>query len=104
MADAVTSRRTEIGIRMALGAPAARVVRLVVGRLSLLVGCGVLVGVGASIWASTFVGALMYGLEPADPATLAGAIVLLVIVASLAAWLPTRRAVRIDPAAVLREG
>jgi predicted permease len=104
MADAVASRRTEIGIRMALGAPAARVVRLVVGRLSLLIVCGVVVGVGASMWASRFVGALVYGLEPADPATLAGSIVLLIIVASLAAWLPTRRAVRIDPASVLREG
>jgi putative ABC transport system permease protein len=104
MADAVASRRTEIGIRMALGAPAARVVRLVVGRLSFTVVCGVVVGLGASIWASRFVGALVYGLEPADPATLAGSIVLLISVASLAAWLPTRRAVHIDPASVLREG
>jgi ABC-type antimicrobial peptide transport system permease subunit len=104
MSDAVASRRTEIGIRMALGAPGARVVGLVVGRLSLLVGCGVLVGAGVSVWASRFVGSLVYGLEPGDPATLTGSMLLLVSVAGLAAWLPARRAVRIDPASVLREG
>ena len=102
-AYAVASRRTEIGIRMALGAPAARVIRLVVTRTSLLVGTGVLLGAGASLWASKFVGALIYGLEPRDPMTLVGAIALLATVAGLAAWLPARRAARIDPAAVLRE-
>jgi len=49
------------------------------------------------------VGALIYGLEPRDPMTLVGAIALLATVAGLAAWLPARRAARIDPAAVLRE-
>ncbi len=102
-AYAVASRRTEIGIRMALGAPAARVIRLVVTRTSLLVDTGVLLGAGASLWASKFVGALIYGLEPRDPMTLVGAIALLATVAGLAAWLPARRAARIDPAAVLRE-
>ena len=61
-AYAVAARRTEIGIRMALGATPAGVIRLVVARTSLLVAAGVLLGVGASLWASKFVGALVYGL------------------------------------------
>jgi len=102
-AYAVSRRRIEIGIRMALGAPPAGVVKIVLARVSRLVGVGVLVGAGTSLWASRFVGTLIYGLEPRDPVTLLGAVVALAVIAGLAAWLPARRAVRIDPAAVLRE-
>jgi putative ABC transport system permease protein len=100
---AVARRRTEIGIRMALGAAPTSVVRLVLGRVSLLVSLGVLVGIGVSAWASKFVATLLYGLEPRDPATLVGASVTLVAVSSVASWLPAWRASRIDPAEVLRE-
>src|SRR5205814_9724174 len=89
---AVSRRRTEIGIRMALGAAPKSVVRLVLSRVSLLVGAGVVVGVGVSMWASTFVGALLYGLEPRDPLTLIGAAAVLAAVGALAGWLPARRA------------
>lgn len=99
----VSQRRIEIGIRMALGAPPSGVVRIVLARISRLVGVGVLVGVGASLWASRFVTPLIYGLEPRDPVTLIGAVLVLAVIAGLAAWLPARRAVGIDPAAVLRE-
>jgi len=102
-AYAVAARRSEIGVRMALGAPGASVIRLVLTRTAVLVGLGVAVGLGASLWASKFVGTLVYGLEPRDPPTLIGAIALLAAVAALAAWFPARRATRIDPAAVLRE-
>ena len=102
-AYAVTSRRTEIGIRMALGAPAASAVRLVLARTSLLVSVGVGLGTAASLWASRFVTVLIYGIEPRDPVTLAGALFVLALVAVLAAWFPARRAARTDPAAVLRE-
>jgi len=101
---AVSRRRTEIGLRMALGADASRVVGLILGRVGVLVVLGLAAGTVASAWASTFVGALLFGVEPRDPATLAAAAATLGVVAALAAWLPARRAARIDPALALREG
>jgi ABC-type antimicrobial peptide transport system permease subunit len=103
-AYAVSLRRGELGIRLALGAAPAHVVRLVLTRVAVLVGSGVIVGAAVSSWLSTFVAALLYGLEPRDPATFAMATVVLVIIAALAASLPAWRASRIDPAQVLREG
>ena len=100
---AVSRRRTEIGIRMALGAEPARVVRLVLSRVTGLVAIGVVVGAGISLWASKFVAALLYGLEPRDPVTLVGAALVLGAVGAAAGWLPAFRASRIDPAEVLRD-
>jgi predicted permease len=100
----VNRRRTEIGIRMALGASPGGVVALVVRRAATLIGIGIIVGAVGSIWASRFVSPLLFGLPPRDPATLGAAIALLVTVGGLAGWLPARRASRIDPARVLREG
>jgi ABC-type lipoprotein release transport system permease subunit len=102
-AYAVGLRRTEIGSRMALGASPASVVRMVLSRLSILVGAGMIVGASVSAWASAFVASLLYGLEPRDPATLMGATATLAAVGAIAGWLPAWRASRIDPAAVLRD-
>jgi predicted permease len=102
-AYAVSRRRMEIGIRMALGAAPGGIIRLVVSRVAALVGCGVLAGVGLSLWASTFVASLLYGLEPRDPATLTAAATVLAAVGILAGGLPAWRASRIDPAVVLRD-
>jgi putative ABC transport system permease protein len=102
-AYAVAGHRTEIGIRMALGASSSGVVRLVLSQVMLLVGIGVLVGSGVSIWMSKFVATLLYGLEPRDPITLVGAAVVMGSVGAVAGWLPAYRASRIDPAEVLRE-
>ena len=101
---AVSRRRAEIGVRMALGAAPGSVVRMVLGRVGVLVALGVVAGTGISLWAATFVVPLLYGLEPRDPATLVGAALSLVAIGALAGWIPATRAARIDPARVLREG
>jgi putative ABC transport system permease protein len=98
----VSRRRTEIGIRMALGAEPGGVVRMVLRQALMLVGGGVVLGGLASFWTAHFAGSLLYGLEPRDPYTLATAAVVLMTVGALAGWLPARRASRIDPARVLR--
>jgi predicted permease len=103
-AYAVGRRRTEIGIRMALGADPRSVVGMVLGRTGALVFLGLAIGAGLSVWASRFVGSLVYGVSAGDPLMLAGAAAILAGVAGIAAFLPARAAARIDPARVLREG
>jgi predicted permease len=101
---AVSRRRAEIGLRIALGAAPTGVIGMVLARVALLVGVGVAVGIGASVWASRFVAPLLYGLQPRDPATLIGAAILLGAIGALAGGIPAVRASRIDPARVLRDG
>jgi predicted permease len=103
-AYSVSRRRGEIGVRMALGADAALVVRLVLRSVLALVALGMALGAAVSLWAARFASSLLYGLEPHDPLTLALAGLVLVAVSLLAAGLPARDAARIDPAGVLREG
>jgi putative ABC transport system permease protein len=98
----VGARRTEIGIRMALGASRFRVVWLVVRRVALLVGIGVIAGVPISLWSMQSVSALLFGLQAHDPMTYLSAILVLMAVGVAAAWLPARRASRINPAIALR--
>ena len=104
MTYAVSRRRTEIGIRMALGATPSASVRFIMQRATLLVTIGVVFGAALSMWAARFAAPLVFGVQPRDPATLASAAVVLAAVGALAGWLPARRASRIDPAQVLREG
>jgi putative ABC transport system permease protein len=100
---AVSSRRAELGIRLALGATPARVIALVLTRVTLLVGAGIVIGTAVSFWAAKFIAGLIHGLPPRDPATLAGAVLVLSAMGALAGWLPARRASRLDPSAVLRQ-
>jgi putative ABC transport system permease protein len=100
----VNERRREIGIRLTLGAGRAAAERFVLARVARLVGIGVAIGLAASLALSPVVQRLLYELEPRDPATLLTAAIVLVIVGLLAGWLPARRAARLDPATVLREG
>ncbi len=99
---AVSRRRKEIGIRMALGAKSSLVVRQVLSRVVMLVGVGVVIGAGTSLWASQFMEALLFNLKPRDSLTFIGAIVVLVAVGALAGWLPAWRASRVDPVMTLR--
>jgi putative ABC transport system permease protein len=99
----VAMRRAEIGIRLALGAQPRGIARLVLARASFSVGAGLAAGLLVSLWATSFVSSLLYGLRPRDPVTLTGALIVLASVAAMASWLPARRAARTDPAVVLRE-
>jgi predicted permease len=102
-AYAVAARRSEIGIRMALGAAAGRMMRLVLVRVAVLVATGTIVGITLSLWLSQFVASLLYGVQPHDPATWTGAFVVLASVGLVAGAIPARKAARTNPATVLRE-
>jgi putative ABC transport system permease protein len=99
----VARRRNEIGIRVALGAEQGSIRRLVLGEVALLVCAGLAAGVAGSLAAAHLISAFLFGLTPADPATLALATALLAAVAVLAGYLPARRASRIYPMLALRE-
>ncbi len=99
---AVRARQMEIGLRMALGAAPSSIVGLVFRRVGVLIAAGLAFGLAGSLWAVRFVEALLFQLEARDATTFAGAAALLVAVGVLAAWLPARRAARLDPATVLR--
>jgi predicted permease len=104
VAHAVRARHVEIGLRMALGADPSSIVRLVFQRLGVVIALGLACGLASSLWAARSVEALLFQLEARDPLSFAGAAAVLVAVAILAAWMPARRAARLDPATVLREG
>ncbi|MFN0110291.1 MAG: ADOP family duplicated permease [Blastocatellia bacterium] len=102
MAYDVTQRTHEIGIRVALGADAGRVVKLMLRETLWLVSIGVVCGLGAALAAARWVRSLLFGLEPHDPLTIGLAVMLLLIVAVIAGYVPARRAARIDPLTALR--
>jgi hypothetical protein len=99
---AVSQRTREMGIRMALGAQKRDVTRMVV-RQGLVLGlAGVAVGVAGALGGARLLKGLLYGIAPTDPPTLIAVSMLMIGAAALAAWLPARRAARVDPAGVLR--
>ena len=104
VAQAVSARRTEIGLRMALGAQPTGIVRLVFHRIGVLIVAGLALGLAGSWWAARFIAPLLFQVEARDPTTFAGTAAVLVAVGVLAAWVPARRAAGLDPATVLREG
>src|SRR5438045_5465518 len=97
MAYAVARRTREIGIRMALGAERARVLRMVLSEVFLMASGGVLLGLIAAFFATRRVQAQLFGLSPSDPLTLVSAMAVLLTVAMLAGFGPARRATSIDP-------
>ncbi len=103
LSHTVSQRTRELGIRVALGARRHGVARLVVGqgiRLTLL---GVAGGLLSAIWLSRFVAGMLYGVTPTDPVTYAAIAVGVVLVGTLASYLPARRAASVDPAEALRQ-
>jgi predicted permease len=103
MSYMVTRRKAEIGIRMALGANAASVIRMVMGESAILVGAGLVAGTVLAIYGARQASALLFELEPGDPATMAMSIAALAAVAIMASYIPAHRASRVDPTVALRQ-
>jgi len=99
----VGRRRSEIAVRMALGARYSQVLWMILRQAVLLALAGVAVGVPLSIWASTFVSSLLFGLTARDPVLLTMTALMLIAVASVAGYLPARRAALVDPARALKQ-
>jgi predicted permease len=102
MSYSVARRTNEIGIRMALGAQRADVLRLVMRESMILVAAGVAIGVTMALGGSRLVAALLFGLAATDAVTIAAAAAVMIAVSALAGFLPARRASRVDPMVALR--
>jgi predicted permease len=102
MAYAVTQRRREIGVRMALGAERGDVLRLVLTRALRIVVAGLIVGLAGAVGVTRVLQRFLFGVTPTDPIAFTIVTLLLMAVGLMAAWLPARRATRIDPCAALR--
>jgi predicted permease len=102
LAQNVSRRTPEIGIRMALGATAANVLAMVLREASLLAVIGVIIGTAAAGALGRVVQATLFGVTPIDPVAIGGAVSAMLIVALLAGWLPARRACRLNPLLALR--
>jgi predicted permease len=98
----VAQRTHEIGIRVALGASRGTILRMVLTRGLRLAAIGAAVGLIASHWLTALLSDQLYGITPSDPATLAGATLVLLAAAFAACWIPARRATRVDPLVALR--
>jgi predicted permease len=102
MAYAVTQRRREIGVRMALGAERRDVLRLVLMRALRIVAAGLIAGLAGAVGVTRVLQRFLFGVTPTDPVAFTAVTLLLMAVGLMAAWLPARRATRIDPCAALR--
>lgn len=102
MSYTVTERTTEIGIRMALGAQRTSITAMILSKAATLLAAGLVLGTGFSLAAASAAGALLFGLKPRDPATLAGAASILAVVTFFASLIPSLRAARVNPIDSLR--
>jgi predicted permease len=99
----VSQRRQEFGVRLALGASAGRVTRLVVRETLALITAAVVLGVAGAAACTRLLSSYLFGVEPTDPVTMAAAVGLVIMTMTLAAYLPARRAATTDPVVVLRQ-
>ena len=99
---AVARRRKEIGVRMALGASAMQVQRMVLSEIGLMAAAGIAIGFGAALYLGKLVKSSLFGMSPMDPVALAGAVLVLSVVIVIAGWVPARRASRVEPLRALR--
>jgi putative ABC transport system permease protein len=104
MAYNMARRTREIGVRLALGATTAGVVRHVMGGAARLAAIGVVLGLAGAVALGRSMQAILVDTNPADPGVLIGAALLLGAIALVAGWLPARRASRVDPLTALRAG
>jgi putative ABC transport system permease protein len=102
LAYSVAQRTSEIGIRIALGAGKSSIFRLIVGQAMALVGISLLVGLTGAFAATRLLNSLLFGVGASDPVTFIGIVLLVSAVAFIAAWVPARRATRVDPIIALR--
>lgn len=102
MAYITAQRTTEIGIRMALGAPRGDMLRMILRHSLLLVGAGVAVGILAAVGTTRLLASMLYGIGSADLGTYVGVVLLLGLAALLASYVPARRAMKVDPMIALR--
>ncbi len=104
MAYSVSQRTNELGIRLALGASGADVMRLVVGEGAKLAAVGVVIGIPVAVITSRLLADLLFRVKPADVVTYAAVALVLGLIAVVACYVPARRAARVDPMVALREG
>jgi ABC-type antimicrobial peptide transport system permease subunit len=102
MAYSVAQRTREIGIRRALGARRSHVIGLVLGQSAMSIGLGIALGVGSAAALTRYLEGMLFGLTPLDPATFVAVSLFFAAVATLAAWVPARRATNVDPMIALR--
>jgi putative ABC transport system permease protein len=102
MSYLVSQRTQEMGVRIALGASAGAVVRMVVQRGAIMAAAGAALGVFGALWATRPLAAFLYGVSVTDPLTYVSVPLVFLLVALLASLVPARRATRVDPVRALR--
>ncbi len=102
LSQTVTQRTREIGLRLALGAKPGETFRWFVGNGMKMVLLGVTIGVVSAFGLTRFVSSMLYGIQPTDTIAMSSAVGVLLVVALVASYLPTRRALRVDPMLTLR--